>query len=50
MGVGYMALWSFGAKCVSWWVEQSGQYPLDTPKTVMTTRAPAVLKTAAGVD
>ena len=38
MGIGYMALWVFGAKCVTgldgW---------MDTPKTVTTTRAPAVL-------
>ena len=38
-GIGYRALWGFGAKCVSGW---SG---LDTPQTVTTTRAPAVLKT-----
>ena len=47
-GIGYMALWGFGAKCRSGWsgvewsgVEWSG---VDTPQTVMTTRAPAVLK------
>ena len=39
MGIGYMALWGFGAKCRSGW---SG---VDTPWTVTTTRAPAVLKT-----
>ena len=41
-GIGYMALWGFGAKCVTGWsgVEWMG----DTPQTVMTTRAPALLK------
>ena len=38
-GIGHNALWSFGAKCLSG-VEWMG----DTPQTVMTTRAPAVLK------
>ena len=33
-GIGYIALLGFGAKCVS---------GLDTPQTVTTTRAPAVL-------
>ena len=36
-GIGYMALWGFRAKCgtgVEW---------MDTPQTVTTTRAPAVL-------
>ena len=27
-GIGYMALWGFGAKCLSGWMEWSG-YPLD---------------------
>ena len=36
-GRGYMALWGFGAKC---W---SGLEWMDTPQTVTTTRAPAVL-------
>ena len=36
MGIGYMALWGFGAKSVMEW--------MDTPQTVTTTRAPAVLK------
>ena len=35
-GIGYMALWGLGAKCVSGW--------MDTPQTVTTTRAPLVLK------
>ena len=38
MGIGYVALGGFGAKCRTGW---SG---VDTPWTVMTTRAPAVLK------
>ena len=38
MEIGYMALWGFRAKCRSEWV--SG---VDTPQTVLTTRAPAVL-------
>ena len=30
MGIGYMALWGFGAKCLSGWMgEWSGWYPLD---------------------
>ena len=36
-----MALWGFGAKCRTGWMG-------DTPQSVMTTRAPAVLKTADG--
>ena len=40
-GIGYMALWGLGAKCLSGWMEWSG---VDTPQTVMTTRAPAVPK------
>ena len=40
MGIGYMALWGFRAKC---W---SGVEWMDTPQTITTTRAPAVLKTA----
>ena len=40
-GIGYMALWGFGAKCLSGWMEW-----MDTPQTVTTTRAPAVLKTS----
>ena len=36
-GIGYMALWGCGAKCGVDWMG-------DTPQTVMTTRAPAVLK------
>ena len=39
-GIGYMALWGLGAKCLSGWMEWSG---VDTPQTVTTTRAPAVL-------
>ena len=39
-GIGYNALWGLGAKCVS---------GLDTPQTVTTTRAPAVLKTWPGI-
>ena len=41
MGIGYMALWGLEAKCWSGVGEWSG---VDTPQTVMTTRAPAVLK------
>ena len=37
-----MVLWGLGAKCVSGW---SGVEWMDTPQTVTTTRAPAVLKT-----
>ena len=36
-----MVFWGFGAKCVSGW---SGVQWMDTPQTVTTTRAPAVLK------
>ena len=36
-GIGYMAFWGFGAKCGVDWMG-------DTPQTVRTTRAPAVLK------
>ena len=42
-GIGYMALWGLGAKCVSGldgWMDGW----MDTPQTVTTTRAPAVLK------
>ena len=41
-GIGYMALWGFAAKCVSGldgWMDGW----MDTPQTVTTTRAPAVL-------
>ena len=38
-GIGYMALLGFGAKCLSGWMDGVG----DTPQTVTTTRAPAVL-------
>ena len=41
MGIGYIALWGFGAKSGSGWMEW-----MDTPQTVTTTRAPAVLKTS----
>ena len=40
MGIGYIALSGFGAKCVS---GVDGVDGVDTPQTVMTTRAPAVL-------
>ena len=40
MGIGYVALGGFGAKCRTGW---SGVDGVDTPWTVMTTRAPAVL-------
>ena len=41
MGIGYMALWGFGAKCwLDGWVD--GVDGVDTPSTVMTTRAPAM--------
>ena len=43
-GIGYMALWGFGAKCLTGW---SGVEWMDTPQTVTTTRAPAVLKIIA---
>ena len=39
MGIGYIALSGFGAKC-----GLDGWSGVDTPSTVMTTRAPAVLK------
>ena len=42
MGIGYVALGGFGAKCRTGW---SGVDGVDTPWTVMTTRAPAMLKT-----
>ena len=38
-----MALWGFGAKCWSG-LDWSGVEWMDTPQTVTTTRAPAVLK------
>ena len=41
MGIGYMALGGIRAKCRTGW---SGVDGVDTPWTVMTTRAPAVLK------
>ena len=44
-GIGYMAVWGFGAKCWTG-VEWSGVEWMDTPQTVTTTRAPAVLKTS----
>ena len=40
MGIGYMALWGFGAKCLIGWMDEA-----DTPYTVMTTRTPEVLQT-----
>ena len=43
-GIGNMAVWGFRAKCWSG-VEWSGWSGwMDTPQTVTTTRAPAVLK------
>ena len=39
-----MALGGFGAKCRTGWSGWSGVDGVDTPWTVMTTRAPAVLK------
>ena len=47
-GIGYMALWGFGAKCRSGVGEWTGW--MDTPQTVTTTRAPAVLKTIGGME
>ena len=44
MGIGYVALGGFGAKCRTGWSGWSGVDGVDTPWTVMTTRAPAVLK------
>ena len=46
-GIGYMALWGFGAKCRSGVGEWTGWMDgwMDTPQTVTTTRAPAVLIT-----
>ena len=38
-GIGNIAVWGFGAKCWSGWTGW-----MDTPQTVATTRAPAVLK------
>ena len=38
MGIGYMALWGFGAKC------RTGLDEVDTPKTVITARAPVQQK------
>ena len=40
MGIGYIALWGFGAKSGTGWMGDE----VDTPQTVTTTRAPAVLK------
>ena len=40
-GIGYMALWGFAAKCRMEWMDG-----VDTPQTVTTTRAPAVLTNA----
>ena len=47
MGIGYVALGGFGAKCRTGWSGWSG---VDTPWTVMTTRAPAVLTKAEFVQ
>ena len=41
-GIGYMALWGFGAKCWTGWSGVDGVG--DTPQTVTTSRAPTVLK------
>ena len=40
MGIGHMALWGFGAKCMTGWGGVDG---VDKHYTVMTTRAPALL-------
>ena len=42
-GIGNIAVWGFGAKCLSGVDGLDGW--MDTPQTVTTTRAPAVLKT-----
>ena len=39
LGIGFMALWGFGAKSVTGWMK----WMRDTPKTVINTRAPVVL-------
>ena len=46
MEIGYMALWGFGAKSGTGWMD--GWSGVDTPQTVTTTRAPAVLKMKDG--